>query len=372
MDNFDKLIQFDDIYRNKKVLITGHTGFKGTWLALWLKKLGAKVYGISLPITEYNAHYSALNLGIASFEADILDYKTTSDIIKNVTPDIIFHLAAQALVRDSYLNPRLTYNTNVLGTLNVFESVRLLNSKVVIINVTSDKVYKNKEWNWPYRENDELGGYDPYSSSKAMSEILTDSYRNSFFNVNTYSNNHNVLLASVRAGNVIGGGDWAKDRIVPDVFRSTYQNKAVDIRNPKAIRPWQHVLEPLSGYLLLGSMLINENVNCSTAWNFGPDSHANITVLELVKKIASYWSVITYNELEYIGPHEAGILKLDSSLARAKLNWKPVLTIDDTINFTTDWYREKFENNNVISEKQLQRYLTKDLEKSSVWIKKKQ
>lgn len=372
MDNLERIIQFDDIYRNKKVLITGHTGFKGSWLALWLKMLGARVYGISLANTENSIHYSALNLNITSYEADIREYTNISKIIKAISPDVIFHLAAQALVKDSYLNPGLTYDTNVLGTFNVFESVRMLNSKAAIINITSDKVYKNKGWSWPYRESDELGGFDPYSSSKAMSELLTDSYRNSFFNINEYAKSHNVLLTSVRAGNVIGGGDWAKHRIVPDIFRSTKQNKEVEIRNPNAIRPWQHVLEPLSGYLLLGSELVKGNVNYATAWNFGPDNLANITVFELVQKMASVWPAITYKKLKYKGPHEAGILKLDSSFARGVLNWNPVFTIDDTIQYTTNWYKEYIENKKLITEKQLLYYLNSALEKSTVWIQKKQ
>lgn len=363
-------IQFNDNYRNKRVLITGHTGFKGTWLALWLKKLGADVYGISIQ-NNNNSHYYSLNLDIKTYNIDIRNLNQLSDVIKKIQPDIVFHLAAQALVKEGYLNPEITYQTNVMGTFNVFESVKKLLKETVIINVTSDKVYKNNEWQWPFREDDVLGGFDPYSSSKAMSELLTDSFRNSFFNLSDYGTKHNVLLASVRAGNVIGGGDWAEDRIIPDIFRATMRKETVDIRNPWAIRPWQHVLEPLSGYLLLGSKLLDNRIQLAKAWNFGPIDDANTTVNDLVSQMSNEWTDIKYKRLDYNGPHEAGILKLDSYLSKSELEWKPVLNLAETIKFTAKWYKEYIISNTIISEQQLKEYFQLALEQSQVWIKKK-
>lgn len=248
---------FDQIYKGKTCFITGHTGFKGSWLAYWLTKMGAKVIGYSLnPPTNPN-HFELLKNKYISIIGDIRDRKFLHDTILKHKPDIVFHLAAQTIVRHSYKDPVETFETNVLGTLSVFEACRKTSSVRAIINVTSDKCYENKEWSWGYRENDQMGGWDPYSASKGCSEILTSSYRNSFLNLEDYGEKHNIILASVRAGNVIGGGDWGEDRLIPDIVLSTSKGEKVEIRNPKSTRPWQHVLEPLSGYLTLGWKLIN-------------------------------------------------------------------------------------------------------------------
>ncbi len=257
---------FSSIYKNKTVLVTGHTGFKGSWLCFWLSKMGANVIGYSLEAPTNPNHIELLNLNIISVIGDIRDLEKLNNTFKMYKPDIVFHLAAQPLVRLSYENPIETYETNVIGTLKVFEACK--NAKIkAIVNITSDKAYENKEWIWGYRENDPMGGYDPYSSSKGCADLLTNSYRNSYFNIDDYKIKHNTLLASCRAGNVIGGGDWAEDRLITDIMISVSQNKKVSIRNPYATRPWQHVLEPLSGYLHIGQKLLEEKKSLLMAWN---------------------------------------------------------------------------------------------------------
>ena len=278
-------------FEKKKILITGHTGFKGSWLTLWLTKLGAKVIGYSLEPPTKPSLFEILNLKekIVHIIGDIKDEEKLKNIFKKYKPDIVFHLAAQSLVRFSYKEPKLTYETNVMGTLNVLEAVREAKSVKVVIIVTSDKCYENKEWVYGYRENDPLGGHDPYSSSKACAELVVEAYRNSFFNPKNYGKTHQVALATVRAGNVIGGGDWQVDRLIPDCVKALSKGKPIKIRNPNAIRPWQHVLEPLSGYLLLVQKMWKEPTKYCEAWNFGPYEKDIATVKEIVEKVINLW-----------------------------------------------------------------------------------
>lgn len=359
---------FNNIYKNKTILITGHTGFKGSWLCFWLEKMGAKVIGYSLDAPTQPYHYNLLNLNIISIIGDIRDLDKLNQTFKKYKPDIVFHLAAQALVRHSYENPIETYDTNVMGTLKVFEICKKHNVKA-IVNITSDKAYDNKEWIWGYRENDPLGGYDPYSSSKGCADILTNSYRNSYFNITKYKDSHNTLLASCRAGNVIGGGDWAKDRLLTDIMVSVSQNKKVHIRNPQATRPWQHVLEPLSGYLLIGQKLLEEKVEFSDAWNFGPSDKENITVEEVLKKVKKYWNKIDYeinsnpNQL-----HEANLLKLDSSKAHIMLKWNTVWNSETTFEKTVKWYKAYYEEDKtILTFQDLKDYIQDAKNKNLIW-----
>ena len=316
---------FNNAYHNTNVLVTGHTGFKGSWLVLWLSKMCARISGYSLPPPTVPNHYQLLDVGITSIIGDIRDAKKLKQTFKTLQPEIVFHLAAQPLVRLSYKNPVETFDTNVMGSINVFEAARQCDSVRAIINVTSDKCYENREWPWGYREIDRVGGYDPYSASKGCAELITNCWRNSFFNPNDYDSKQHTLLATVRAGNVIGGGDWAIDRLVPDMMRAASQKQTVKIRNPHAIRPWQHVLEPLGGYLLLGQKLLEGRKTFAEAWNFGPPEEGNMTVGEIADQLKISWPKIEY-EINRTAdqPHEAGILRLDCSKSRSKLQWKPV------------------------------------------------
>jgi len=334
---------FNNVFEGKTVLVTGHTGFKGSWLSIWLRELGAEVIGYALePYTEKdNFVVAEVGSKIRSHIGDIRDYDKLKGIFDEYQPEIVFHMAAQSLVRLSYQQPKLTYDTNVGGTVNLFECCRLSDSVRVIINVTSDKCYENKEWIWGYRENDPLGGYDPYSSSKGCSEIITSAYRNSFFNVSEHKQ-HNKSICSVRAGNVIGGGDWREDRLVPDCIRALRNNKPIGIRSPKSVRPWQYVLEPLSGYLLLASKMYENEERYSGAWNFGPDYRSIITVEELVRSLIRYWGNGQYKDLSKrlaYEPHEAKSLVLDISKAITLLNWRPTLNLDEAIEYTVNWYK---------------------------------
>ena len=335
------------VYKGKKALITGHTGFKGSWLSLWLTMLGAKVIGISLEPNTHPSIFNEINLkdNITHIIADIRDGENLKNIFKHHKPEIVFHLAAQPLVRLSYKQPLLTYQTNVMGTLNVFEAVRSVESVKTLINVTSDKCYENKEWVHGYKESDPMGGYDPYSSSKGMAELLTSSYRNSFFHPDKYAKEHNVTIASARAGNVIGGGDWAEDRLIPDCIKALSKGEAVQIRNPKAIRPWQHVLEPLSGYLLLGQKLMENPLKYSSGWNFGPYDNSVLTVEEIVKKTVELWGNGEINITPCENLHEANLLKLDISKAISYLNWKPLYNAEEALKNTVSWYKEFYSNN---------------------------
>ena len=330
---------FNDIYRGKRVLITGHTGFKGSWLSLLLYKLGAEVYGYALePPTEPSLFKEArISDLITSYIGDVRDLDHLINVFQEVNPEIVIHMAAQPLVRDSYKIPVETYAINVMGTVNVLEACRQTKSVKVIVNVTTDKCYENKEWHWGYRENESMGGYDPYSNSKGCSELVTSSYRNSFFNPKEYDK-HGVAIASARAGNVIGGGDWAGDRLIPDFIRAISQNKKVIIRSPYAIRPWQHVLEPLTGYLTLAAKLYTEGAKYDGGWNFGPEEKDAKNVEWIIQRICKLWS----NDASYgldtkLQPHEANYLKLDCSKAKAELDWEPRWDIETTLQSIVDW-----------------------------------
>ena len=336
---------FNDVFNGKTVLVTGHTGFKGSWLSIWLSELGAKVVGYALdPYTsEDNFVVSKLDEKIIDIRSDIRNFDKLLNIFKKYKPEIVFHLAAQPLVQVSYTIPKDTYDINIGGTVNMLEAARNTDSVRVIINVTSDKCYENKEWIWGYREEDPLGGYDPYSSSKGCSELVTAAYRNSFFNPDYYCE-HKKALSSVRAGNVIGGGDWAKYRIIPDCIRAIKKDKKISVRNPYATRPWQHVLEPLSGYLLLASKMYQDSSNdYSGAWNFGPGPDSMIMVKEIVKKIIKIWGKGNWVDLSDLQDkkHEARLLSLDISKARNYLKWHPTLAVDQCLKFTLDWYKNK-------------------------------
>ncbi len=329
-------------FKGKRVLVTGHTGFKGSWLSFTLLKLGAEVSGYSLaPDTEPNL-YSALGLGqsIKSTIADIRDYGKLSTVFEKEKPEIVLHLAAQPLVRASYDDPLFTFSTNVMGTANVLECIRKNNSVKASVIITTDKVYENKG-GAPHKENDELGGYDPYSSSKVCAEHVTRCYIRSFFNPEQETENRKLgtFIASARAGNVLGGGDWSKDRIVPDIMRAVFEKKEkVILRNPSSIRPWQHVLDPLFGYLLLSKKLYEGDRDAVGAWNFAPGEANFITVEELVKRSVKALGKGSYLVKREEGKHETAILKLDAAKARASLGWKPLLGIGECVEWTAEWY----------------------------------
>lgn len=345
-----------EFWNGKKVLITGHTGFKGSWLSLWLQKLGAEVVGYALeePTIPSLFKVAKIDEHVVSIINDIRNKDMLFNTIKKYKPDIIFHLAAQSLVRKSYDNPVETFETNVMGTVNLLDVVRNSESVKVVINITSDKCYENKEWPWGYREIDPMGGYDPYSCSKGCSELVTNSFRQSYFK------GKNIHLASVRAGNVIGGGDWAEDRLVPDIIKSLIKNESLYIRNPFAIRPWQHVLEPLNGYMLLAEKMWQHGEKYSGAWNFGPDDDHVITVGELTNKFTKLWNVnFKVKKDSSKQPHEAMLLKLDCSKAKLKLGWYPKLNLEDTLMWTVDWYKEFVSNSDEMKEvtlKQIEAY----------------
>ncbi len=348
---------FGRIYQGKRVLLTGHTGFKGSWLAFWLQRLGAEVCGYALPAPTEPSHWNLLNLGMRSELADIRNFQTLEKVFREFQPEIVFHLAAQPLVRASYRDPVETWSTNVMGTLNVFEACRKAESVRAVVNVTSDKCYENREWERGYREDDAMGGYDPYSASKGCSELLTASYRNSYFNNDAFGKKHQTLLASCRAGNVIGGGDWAEDRLVPDIMRAVAAGQPVEIRNPHATRPWQHVLEPLGGYLLVGQRLLEGKSDAATGWNFGPADEADLSVREVVENIKRYWSRIDYRLAQTAdAPHEAHLLKLDCTKAREQLGWHPVWDSAATFEKTVGWYREFYETGTLATESDLAEY----------------
>jgi len=322
-------------------LVTGHTGFKGSWLALWLQTMGARVIGYALPPSSNQKLFAAAGVarGMTSVEGDVRDFSTLSSVVKKYQPEIVFHMAAQSLVRYSYANPVETYATNVMGTVNMLEAARLSGGIRAMVNVTSDKCYENREWIWGYREDEAMGGHDPYSNSKGCAELVTAAYRNSYFNPANFAD-HRVALASARAGNVIGGGDWAADRLVPDVMRAIAEGKPVQIRNPHAIRPWQYVLEPLSGYLMLAERLWNEGANFAEAWNFGPDDEDAKPVSWIVDRLTQAWGEgASWAVDEGQHPHEAYHLKLDCSKARSRLGWKPRWRLGDALEAIVHWHR---------------------------------
>jgi CDP-glucose 4,6-dehydratase len=330
-------------WKGRRVFLTGHTGFKGGWLGLWLQSLGAEVTGYALPPPSTPNLFEAAQVGagMRSVIGDIRDAAALKQAMTESKPEIVLHLAAQALVRYSYEEPAETYAVNVLGLVNLFDAVRATSGVRAVLNVTSDKCYENKEWAWGYRENDRLGGYDPYSNSKACAELVTSAYRNSYFNPAKYAE-HGIALASARAGNVIGGGDWARDRLIPDILRAIELGEPVLIRNPDAIRPWQHVLEPLSGYLQLAQKLHKEGVAFGEGWNFGPYEGDVKPVAWIVDRIARTWGDGASWALDGAPhPHEAHYLKLDCSKARGELGWKPRWNIEQTIDRIVEWHKAR-------------------------------
>ncbi|MFC6246038.1 CDP-glucose 4,6-dehydratase [Flavobacterium psychroterrae] len=341
--------QLKHTYSGKKVFLTGHTGFKGSWMLKTLSLLGAEIKGYALePNTKDDLFHLINGNSICnSVIADLRDKKRLEKEIIDFQPDFVFHLAAQPLVRLSYDIPAETFEVNVIGTANVLDGVRLLKNKCDVVLITTDKVYHNNEWIYPYRENDRLGGYDPYSASKACAELLIDSYRNSFFNNKTYDT-HNKSIAVARAGNVIGGGDWSKDRLIPDVAKAFASEKPVIIRNPNSVRPWQHVLEPVVGYLLLGANLAEKPLEFNQAYNFGPHLSDALPVEDMLKLTIKSWGKGEYIiEKDETQPHEAGLLKLDISKTISELKWQPKMNAEKAVSITMDWYSQF--NNNLIN-----------------------
>ncbi len=359
MENLVDHNLFKGVYKGRKVLVTGHTGFKGSWLSYLLQLMGADVCGYSLEAPSQPAHIDLLKFPIKSVIGDIRDYKKLESVFTEFQPEIVFHLAAQPLVRFSYQDPITTYDTNVTGSLKVYEACRKCKSVNSIVTITTDKVYDNKEWIWAYRENDMLGGKDPYSASKAAMEIMTRSYIHSFFNKDNLAE-HNTLIATARAGNVIGGGDWAEDRLIPDIMRATANNKEVEIRNPKAIRPWQHVLDPLFGYLLLGQKLLERQTSFADEFNFGPNLNEESSVMDLVNESLNQWKDIKFkvNTSKNL-LHEAQLLKLDSTKAINSLGWKPMLSTKEALALTIRWYRDFYSEKKVNTLSDIMSYLSK-------------
>lgn len=336
-------------WNNKKVLLTGHTGFKGSWLSLWLQHLGTNLVGYALPPPTHPSLFDLAKVAkeMISIEGDVRDYSSLKKVIIDYRPEIIIHMAAQSLVGPSYLDPVETYATNLMGTVHLLEAVRQAGGVKAVINVTSDKCYENHEWIWGYRENEAMGGHDPYSSSKGCSELITSSFRKSFFNPKEF-HKHGVALASVRAGNVIGGGDWAQDRLIPDIMRAWIGGKHVSIRNPDAVRPWQHVLEPLAGYLLLAEKLWEEGPKYAEAWNFGPEENDTKPVSWIADHMATMWGHGGKWDIDTgTHQHEAGYLKLDCSKAKMKLGWSPRMNISMALDWIVTWYRDYSDKNDM-------------------------
>lgn len=332
------MVSVANFWSSRRVLVTGHTGFKGSWLVLWLQAMGARVTGCALnPQTEPALwHQLELDTDIQSRIVDIRDLSALAKIVREINPEVVFHLAAQSLVRASYDDPVSTYATNVMGTVHLLEAVRRTPGVRAVINVTSDKCYENREWVWGYRESDPMGGRDPYSSSKGCAELVTAAYRQSFFG----SSADGTHICSARAGNVIGGGDWAADRLVPDFVRSTLRGESVRIRNPQSTRPWQHVLEPLSGYLLLAERLAQEGASYEGGWNFGPADDDAVSVEKIASAMVSLWGKpASWFKDAGEQPHEANFLKLDSSKSRDLLKWSPRLDLQTALAWTVEWYK---------------------------------
>jgi len=364
---------FADVYRNKKVLVSGHTGFKGSWLTTWLLKLGADVVGISKDIPTHPSMFEELQLQskIKHYEEDVRDLSTMVEIIAQEKPDFLFHLAAQPIVSTSYSEPIETISSNVMGTANILEALKRSNHKCTAIIITSDKAYDNVEQVWGYKENDQMGGKDIYSGSKGAAELIIKSYYHSFFK----QKDSRIKLAVGRAGNVIGGGDWAKDRIVVDCMQAWSQGEAVEIRSPQATRPWQHVLEPLSGYLNLGAALYNDAKLHGEAFNFGPRAEQNHTVKQLLEDLSLYWDFQNVNDAfqvtDNIPFHEAGLLKLNCDKALFYLQWQANLEYKETIRFTSEWYYDFYKNGADMLEKtllQIQEYETKAQSRGLAWM----
>ena len=358
---------FNNIFKNKKILITGHTGFKGSWLSLWLSLLDAKIYGVSLYTPSPISHYDLIkaNLNVKSYIADINNFTNLNKIVKQVKPDFVFHLAAQALVKKSYEKPLNTIYTNSIGTANVMESIKQLDKKVTIVMVTSDKCYLDQNLKRGYSENDLLGGYDPYSASKAMAENVIFSYFHSFFKYKK-----KLKIGIGRAGNVIGGGDWAENRLVPDIFLNYHNKKKINIKNPDSTRPWQHVLEPLSGYLTLATNLYYSKENNGEPFNFGPKIRNSISVKKLIEmfnindKNINFLNKKNYNQIK-----ETKLLSLNCSKAKERLGWIPCLNMQETVKFTNDWYADFYNNQNIfkLSTDQIKQYMNIAKTQKLIW-----
>jgi CDP-glucose 4,6-dehydratase len=365
------MICFDDAYRGRRVLVTGHTGFKGSWLSFWLKQLGADVAGYSLDIPSTPSNFELLRLDkhLKHYIGDIRDISRLAEVIDEFKPDVIFHLAAQALVRRSYNDPAGTFETNTMGMVNVLECIRTRPWIQVAVLITSDKAYRNVEWCWGYRETDALGGNDPYSSSKSCADLIAQSYFQS------YMRHTPTKIAITRAGNVIGGGDWADDRIVPDCIRAWSSGESVDVRSPQATRPWQHVLEPLSGYLWLGAELLKKSDGLNgESFNFGPDANVNQTVAELLDAMSSRWPGVKWQVPKGCedGGHEAQLLKLSCDKVLYHLNWQAVMQFSETVAFTVDWYRSWHKQEQDMfsyTANQIERYCLLARNRSSVWVR---
>ena len=356
------------VYEGKKVFITGDTGFKGSWLSIWLNLLGAEVFGYALDpkSEEDNFQVCKLDNKINHLTGDVTDKNKLTEYMKKVKPEIVFHLAAQPLVLESYLNPVETFKTNIMGTVNLLEAIRETDSVKCVVIITTDKVYKNNEWQWGYRENDALGGKDPYSASKAAVELVVDSYKHSFFN-----KNDSCKIVTVRAGNVIGGGDWAENRIVPDFIRAVKNKENLLLRNPWHTRPWQHVLEPLGGYLLLAAKMFETKNEYGGAWNFGPAADQEYCVKDLIERIIKSWGSGSFNyDNTNEKPFESSSLRLDISKAINSLKWKPVLNFDETVEFTVEGYKDEIESGNLFDKraKQITSYMNIAKNKKIDWL----
>jgi len=363
---------FNDIYSGRKTFLTGHTGFKGSWLLAWLEQLGAEICGYSLTgQVSYPDHASLLSTNIQNVRGDICDYQTLLGSLKQFRPEIVFHLAAQPLVHLSYKEPLETFAANVMGTANLLQACRECDSVRAVVVVTTDKVYQNREWDWGYRETDTLGGHDPYAASKACSELVAACFRQSFFESERISEDGNcrILMAIARAGNVIGGGDWALDRIVPDIVRDAAEGKTTTIRMPHAVRPWEHVLEPLAAYLLLGQGLLEGRQEFAQAWNFGPEQESIVTVGELAKLAQVHWDKLKFDlqQPQSMALHETNYLALDCSKAKRHLGWKPIWPLEETTKHTMAWYRGYYENNEVLTNRQLSQYIQDAVNQQAVW-----
>ncbi|GER94620.1 CDP-glucose 4,6-dehydratase [Dissulfurispira thermophila] len=360
-----------EVYKNRTVFVTGHTGFKGSWLTIWLLSLGAKVVGYSLYLPSDPCNFVVCNLKdrVTHIDGDIRNIKDLRNVFSKYNPDIVFHLAAQPIVRRSFDDPKLTFDTNVGGTINILECIRNTSSVKAAIIITSDKCYQNVEWVWGYRENDRLGGDDPYSASKACAEIVCNSYIKSFFSKKDLSR-----ISTARAGNVIGGGDWAVDRIVPDCVRAFSENNVLEIRNPQATRPWQHVLEPLSGYLWLGANLLNNNSNVvGESFNFGPSDNVNRSVKELIDEFVKVWGNGKWRAIvnDIANKKEAGLLKLNCDKALFYLKWHAVLSFEETVKMTAEWYKAYYNGEKDMfdfSVRQIEEYIYLAKKKGLVWV----
>ena len=351
-----------EFWNGKTVLLTGHTGFKGSWLSIWLEKLGANVIGLSkdVPTTPSLFELSGISNSIHSIIEDVKNFDKVNRIVKDHKPQIVIHMAAQSLVRKSYQDPVDTFSTNIMGTVNLLESVRTSEDTRVFINVTSDKCYANDGTVSTFTEDSPIGGYDPYSSSKGCSELVTAAYRNSFFNLGSFDK-HNLSLSSVRAGNVIGGGDWAQDRLIPDIIRGVSNQMPVNIRNPNSVRPWQFVLDPLQGYISLAENMWNDGKQFAGSWNFGPDEDDCKPVKWILEKISSQWSEkLIWNDDIKDNPHEANLLRLDCKKAKEKLGWNSRLNLEKSLSWTVDWYKEYFRGSNMreFTKRQIEEYMS--------------